>query len=74
MTFFVLFSCSLCKSGIREIKKKVLNILMRKKTVYINGVSIFISILYLLYEWRKKLRTNMGAVRPTLSGTGTLNK
>ena len=47
---------------------------MRKKTVYINGVSIFISILYLLYEWRKKLRTNMGAVRPTLSGTGTLNK
>ena len=25
-------------------------------------------------EWRKKLRTNMGAVRPTLSRTSTLNK
>ena len=25
-------------------------------------------------EWRKKLRTNMRAVRPTLSGTSTLNK
>ena len=25
-------------------------------------------------EWRKKLRTNMGTVRPTLSGTNTLNK
>ena len=25
-------------------------------------------------EWRKKLRTNIGAVRPTLSGTDTLNE
>ena len=25
-------------------------------------------------EWRKKLRTNMGAVRPTLRGTSTLNE
>ena len=25
-------------------------------------------------EWRKKLRTNTGAVRPTLSGTDTLNE
>ena len=25
-------------------------------------------------EWRKKLRTNMGAVRPTPSGTSTLNE
>ena len=25
-------------------------------------------------EWRKKLRTNIGAVQPTLSGTDTLNK
>ena len=25
-------------------------------------------------EWRKKFRTNIGAVRPTLSGTDTLNK
>ena len=24
-------------------------------------------------EWRKKLRTNMGAMQPTLSGTSTLN-
>ena len=25
-------------------------------------------------EWRKKLRTNIGAVQPTLSGTDTLNE
>ena len=25
-------------------------------------------------EWRKKLGTNIGAVRPTLSGTDTLNE
>lgn len=25
-------------------------------------------------EWRKKLRTNMGAMRPTLSGTGMLSE
>ena len=26
------------------------------------------------WRWRKKLRTNIGAVRPTLSGTDTLNE
>ena len=25
-------------------------------------------------EWRKRLRKNMGAVKPTLNGTGMLNE